>query len=59
MLFENKFILCIFFFDKYAGDWDKKIELAAKEVEQLTQLRDTLIPKLISGELRLDEIPSP
>jgi type I restriction enzyme S subunit len=50
---------CIFFFDKYAGDWDKKIELAAKEVEQLTQLRDTLIPKLISGELRLDEIPSP
>ncbi|WP_320153383.1 restriction endonuclease subunit S [uncultured Tolumonas sp.] len=50
---------CIFFFDKYAGDWDKKIELAAKEVEQLTQLRDTLLPKLISGELRLDEIPSP
>ena len=48
---------CIFFFDKYAGDWDKKIELAAKEVEQLTQLRDTLLPKLISGELRLDDLP--
>ena len=27
--------------------------------EQLAQLRDTLLPKLISGELRLDEIPSP
>ena len=25
----------------------------------LAQLRDTLLPKLISGELRLDEIPSP
>ena len=27
--------------------------------EQLAQLRDTLLPKLISGELRLDEITSP
>ncbi len=30
-----------------------------QEISLLTQLRDTLLPKLISGELRLDEIPSP
>lgn len=29
------------------------------ENRTLEQLRDTLLPKLISGELRLDEITSP
>lgn len=33
--------------------------VALNETQTLTQLRDTLLPKLISGELRLDEIPSP
>lgn len=47
-LFEKK--VCSFF---------QKLRLLAEETEALTQLRDTLLPKLISGELRLDEIPTP
>ncbi len=27
------------------------------EIDNLTNLRDTLLPKLISGELSLDDIP--
>lgn len=31
--------------------------VALNETQTLTQLRDTLLPKLISGELRLDDLP--
>ena len=31
----------------------KRIELAQREISTLSQLRDTLLPKLISGELRI------
>ncbi|ENM5906418.1 restriction modification system DNA specificity subunit [Vibrio mimicus] len=34
---------------------DKKVA-SRNEVDSLTKLRDTLLPKLISGELRLDEV---
>ncbi len=43
-------------FDEFCGCWDKRIENIAIEVAALTKLRDTLLPKLISGELRLDNI---
>lgn len=36
-----------------------KMTTTNAEIASLSQLRDTLLPKLISGELRLDEIPSP
>ncbi|MGL5251192.1 MAG: restriction endonuclease subunit S, partial [Enterovibrio sp.] len=43
-------------FDEFCGCWDKRIENIAIEVTALTNLRDTLLPKLISGELRLDDL---
>lgn len=43
-------------FDEHCGVWDKKIEIVSEQIGNLTKLRDTLLPKLISGELRLDEI---
>lgn len=36
-----------------------KMTTTNAEIASLSQLRDTLLPKLISGELRLDEITSP
>ena len=39
----------------YFADIDKKIESNIWENETLLNLRDTLLPKLISGELRVDE----
>ncbi|ENE9286499.1 restriction endonuclease subunit S [Vibrio cholerae] len=46
----------IHMFSKLASDYLDKISSNAKEVNTLTKLRDTLLPKLISGELRLDDI---
>lgn len=43
-------------FDEHCGVWDKKIEIVSEQIGNLTKLRDTLLPKLISGELRLDDI---
>ncbi|HIF9530610.1 TPA: restriction endonuclease subunit S [Photobacterium damselae] len=43
-------------FSKLASDYLDKISSNAKEVNTLTKLRDTLLPKLISGELRLDDV---
>ena len=40
-------------FERLAGSIDHKIELNVKNISELTKLRDTLLPKLISGELRL------
>ena len=46
-------------FDGYIETFHKKIHQVCEEIESLTSIRDTLLPKLISGELRLDEIPTP
>lgn len=43
-------------FGEHCERWDQRIENITVEVLALTSLRDTLLPKLISGELRLDEI---
>lgn len=43
-------------FDEFCGNWDKRINNASVEISTLIDLRDTLLPRLISGELRLDEI---
>ena len=44
-------------FDDYANSLDKKIASNAEQTETLTKLRDTLLPKLISGTLRIAEGP--
>ena len=33
----------------------RRIELSQKEITTLSQIRDTLLPKLISGELRIPD----
>ena len=43
-------------FDKFCIQWDKKVEVLTSQISNLTQVRDTLLPKLISGELRLDDV---
>ncbi|EIF8947450.1 restriction endonuclease subunit S [Vibrio cholerae] len=43
-------------FSNLAKGYLDKITLNVKEVATLTKLRDILLPKLISGELRLDDI---
>ena len=40
-------------FDKQASPIFKKIKTNQKQVQTLTQLRDTLLPKLMSGEVRV------
>ncbi|TBM20512.1 restriction endonuclease subunit S [Hafnia alvei] len=40
-------------FDSYIMVWNAKIMKARENIINLTKLRDTLLPKLISGELRL------
>tara|TARA_R110000744_G_scaffold68117_1_gene138564 strand:- start:3822 stop:5060 length:1239 start_codon:yes stop_codon:yes gene_type:complete len=42
-------------YDEIIGILGKKIEINMMENQTLTQLRDTLLPKLISGEVRLRE----
>lgn len=42
-------------FQKHIDTYDKKTTVNCTEVETLTNLRDTLLPKLISGELRLSD----
>ncbi len=42
-------------YDALAKPYFTRITSIQKEVSQLTQLRDTLLPKLISGELRIPE----
>ena len=49
----------VFYFNSFVDSNFSKIIRNRKENIALTQLRDTLLPKLISGELRLDEITSP
>lgn len=42
-------------FDETAGCIDKKIEVSSNTISTLTNLRDTLLPKLMSGELRVKD----
>jgi type I restriction enzyme, S subunit len=42
-------------FEKLAYPMDQRIELGVQESLTLAELRDTLLPKLISGELRVPE----
>jgi type I restriction enzyme, S subunit len=46
-------------FDISVSELREKIIINTGNNQTLAELRDTLLPKLISGELRLDEIPSP
>lgn len=43
-------------FDTFAATLRKRIFAHTEQIKNLTNLRDTLLPKLISGELRLDNI---
>lgn len=43
-------------FDNIAGAIFKKILYNTRENERLTQLRDTLLPKLMSGEIDVDKV---
>lgn len=43
-------------FDFFCSEWDKRIDVQSIENIVLTKLRDTLLPKLISGELSLSDI---
>jgi type I restriction enzyme, S subunit len=43
-------------FDQLTGPWDSKREINIKEIEFLVSIRDLLLPKLISGQLRIPEI---
>lgn len=42
-------------FNRFAGQFDQKIEACSNNITTLSELRDTLLPKLVSGELRLRE----
>ena len=42
-------------FEKIVGDFYEKINTNEHENQTLTELRDTLIPKLMSGEIRLKD----
>ena len=43
-------------FNVFCSEWDKLIDVQSMENIVLTKLRDTLLPKLISGELSLNDI---
>ena len=43
-------------FDETVGHLHKRINLNIKENELLKQIRDTLLPKLMSGEIKVDDI---
>ncbi|HFQ4987295.1 TPA: restriction endonuclease subunit S [Vibrio vulnificus] len=43
-------------FNQYAQMYESKVQQNTEQSEQLTKLRDTLLPKLISGELCLDDV---
>ena len=42
-------------FSELVSPLDARIEVAVRESETLAELRDTLLPKLISGEIRVPE----
>ena len=42
-------------FKKAIEPYFQKIKSNAKQIKTLTQLRDTLLPKLMSGEVRIEK----
>ena len=42
-------------FQSIVGNWEEQQQVNLKEIKNLTQLRDTLLPQLISGAVRLKE----
>lgn len=40
-------------FNGFAGGWQRKIDALSKENQTLATLRDTLLPRLMSGDLRI------
>ena len=42
-------------FERFASQVDRRISLSLVETESLTALRDALLPRLISGELRVPD----
>ena len=42
-------------FERLVYPWDQTIRLRTAEVDTLTALRDALLPKLVSGELRVND----
>ncbi|UGS42263.1 restriction endonuclease subunit S [Pseudocitrobacter corydidari] len=44
-------------FEELSGKWEEKIFVHCGEIENLSKLRDTLLPKLISGELSVEDLP--
>ncbi|WP_338883533.1 restriction endonuclease subunit S [Xenorhabdus sp. TH1] len=61
VLFDQKILLpntsLSKYVEKYILDISEKIAFNSIQIQSLTQLRDTLLPKLISGELSLDDLP--
>lgn len=45
-------------FERRLAAVDSRIEIAERETRMLAALRDALLPKLISGELRLKDVQS-
>ena len=45
-------------FEEFSGKWETMISVHCNEIESLSNLRDTLLPKLISGELSLEDLPN-
>lgn len=43
-------------FELYTSDMLKQILVNRRQIKTLAELRDTLLPKLISGEIRVDEL---
>lgn len=44
-------------FEEFSGKWETMVSVHCSEIESLSNLRDTLLPKLISGELSLEDLP--
>lgn len=53
LLFPSVEVLCKF--DRVIEDYFKKIDFNKVNINQLESLRDTLLPKLISGELQIPD----
>jgi len=55
-VFPNESVFALY--DQFVANNFDKIEKNICSIRTLTKLRDTLLPKLISGELRLDDVES-
>ncbi len=42
-------------FEMYASKLDRKIELSTENINSLVQLRDSLLPKLLSGQITIPD----